>query len=390
MPHSRPGLALAFALLAAACRDASGGTNSNVAIAPNTAGINGCSGADQVFTSGQLPVPVALATLVIGVESQLAAAGAGELLYATGVNATVVAIDFAGGPAVETELVGAGTVATLLASAGVAGAPVLSGIAVFDADTLIVAELTSNTLLTVDRTNPDTVGFFAGEPNNVPGFADGLATGTAGRARFNFSEPAQLCPTGDTPPRVFVADPGNHALRVVDGNSVRTIAGRGAALFVDGSLSAGYFDTPTGVVATCDGRLLVSERGANGFGNRLRVLAIGASSPFGGFFGSVTTFAGDGTNATTAGPSTTGAQLARPVAPFVSATGEVYWIDQDTGVLRRRLADGTCDCPLHVDCADAVTTPDFTPFHAFSLAQTAGGKLYVLDATTGSLVRVTP
>mgnify|MGYP000882278129 CR=1 FL=1 len=266
----------------------------------------------------------------------------------------------------------------------------LPGIAVLDADTLVVAELTSNTLLTVDRTNADTVGFFAGEPNVVPGFADGLATGTAGRARFSFTEPAQLCPTGDAPPRVFVADPGNHAVRVVSGNSVRTVSGGGTALFSDGDLGAGFFDTPTGVVVTCDDRLLVSERGANGFGNRLRLLSIGASSPFGGFFGSVSTLAGDGTNATTAGPSLAGAQLARPVAPHLCASGEIYWIDQDTGVLRRRLADGSCDCPLHMDCADAVTTPDFTPFHAFSLAETAGGKLYVLDATIGSLVRVTP
>lgn len=390
MTHARTGVALALVLLAASCRDASGGSNATVALAPNAAGVNGCSGADQVFTSGQLPVPVVLATLVIGPESQLAAAGAGELLYATGLNATVVAIDFGSGSAVETELVGAGTVATLLASAGVAGAPVLSGIAVLDADTLIVAEHTSNTLLTVDRTNPDTVGFFAGEPNAVPGFADGLATGTAGRARFSFTEPAQLCPTGDSPPRVFVADPGNHAVRVVNGNSVRTVSGGGTALFLDGDLDSAFYDTPTGVVVTCDERLLVSERGASGFGNRLRVLAIGASSPFGGFFGSASTLAGDGTNATTAGPSTAGAQLARPVAPFVTASGEIYWIDQGTGVLRRRLADGSCDCPLHADCADAVTTPDFSPFHAFSLAETSGGKLYVLDATIGSLVRVTP
>ncbi|MBK7877942.1 MAG: hypothetical protein IPJ77_19870 [Planctomycetes bacterium] len=259
-----------------------------------------------------------------------------------------------------------------------------------DTDTLLVQERTSNTLLSVDRTTPNTIGFWAGEPNPVPGFADGAATGTAGRARFSFTESSAICPTGEAVPRVFVADPGNHALRVVEDGFVRTLTGQGIALFADGDLSAAFFDTPTGLAISCSSTLVVSERGANGFGQRLRSITVGAASPFGGFFGSVATLAGDGTAATTEGPALLGAQLAGPVAPFLAEGGELYWIDSVTGVLRRRTVDGTCDCPLDVDCATAVTTPTFPAGHRFAMTETPDGVLYVLDATADTLHRVTP
>lgn len=387
--------ALASLLLAApfvaACRNASGdGGSAGAALVPNAAGMNGCSGPAQTFTAPQSTSTVSLTTFVATDDSALAAAGDAELLYATGANGTVVAIDVSGATPVETELVSSGAVAALLSFAGISDAPALGAIAVLDADTLLVQERTSNTLLSVDRATPNTLGFWAGEPNIVPGFADGAATGSAGRARFSFTETSAICPTGEATPRVFVADPGNHAVRVVEGGFVRTVAGQGLALFADGSLSSVYFDTPTGLALSCANGLVVSERGANGYGNRLRAITVGAPSPFGGFFGSSTTLAGDGTAATTEGAALAGAQLDAPVAPFVTSTGEFYWIDSESGVLRRRALDGTCDCPLAVDCATAVGAPDFPAGHAFSLTETAGGVLYVLDATAGVLHRVTP
>ncbi|MBI5362710.1 MAG: hypothetical protein HZA53_05995 [Planctomycetes bacterium] len=380
---------LVLLALLAACRNADGG-GSAAALVPNAAGMNGCSGPAQVFTAPQTPAAVALLTFAATENSALAAAGDAELLYATGANATVVSIDVSGATLVEEELVSAGTVAALLALSGIADPPELGAVAVLDLDTLLVQELTSNTLLSVDRTTPNTLGFWAGEPNPVPGFADGAATGSAGRARFSFTESSALCPTGETPPRVFVADVGNHAVRVVADGSVSTIAGGGTALFNDGSLAQTFFDTPTGLTLSCSNGLVVSERGANGFGHRLRTLTIGAASPFGGFFGDSATLAGDGTAATTAGPSLAGAELDAPVAPFATSTGELYWIDSGTGVLRRRATNGTCDCPLAVDCATAVGAPEFPAGHRFALAETPAGVLYVLDATDDVLWRVTP
>lgn len=381
-------LALPFV---SACRNASGDSgNAGATLVPNAAGMNGCSGPAQVFTPPQATSTVTLTTFAATDDSSLAAAGDAELLYATGANATVIAIDVGGVTPVETTLVSSGAVAALLTLSGITDPPVLGALAVLDADTLIVQERTSNTLLSVDRVTPNTIGFWAGEPNVVPGFADGAATGTAGRARFSFTESSGLCPTGEASPRVFVTDPGNHAIRVVEDGFVRTVAGQGSALFADGSLASVFFDTPTGLAFSCSNGLIVSERGANGFGNRLRTLSVGASSPFGGFFGSTATLAGDGTAATTEGASLAGAQLAEPVAPFVTSTGELYWIDAATGVLRRRALDGTCDCPLSIDCATAVGAPPFPAGHRFALTETPGGVLYVLDATADVLHRVTP
>lgn len=392
-PRSARNLALAgLALLAlGACRNASGDQTAASAILPSTEGVNGCAGASPAVTSASVPATVAVAGWTIGASSQIAAARGSEILYATGDNGTVVAIDTDAAPLTATSLVGAGALDALLALSGVSGAAEISGIAVLDASTLLVVESTSNTLVSVDRTTPNTIGFWAGLPSNVPGFADGAATGGAGLARFSFSEPTQICPTGDVPQRVFVADAGNHAIRVVDASGfVSTLAGAGSAAFNDGSLGSTFLDTPTGIAVSCDNRLVVTERGASGFGNRLRALSIGAPSPFGGFFGSSATLAGDGTNATTEGAALTGAQLAHPVAPVVATDGVVYWIDSTTGVLRRRAADGTCDCPLNADCASALPAGDFPPGHAFSMALTEGGKLFVLDATAGVLWRVNP
>lgn len=385
----RRAASIALLVLAFACRNADrGDVSSGIAILPGTFGVNGCFGPDHVFVAGSMPTVIPLATLDVGAASELASASDAELLFATGADGTVVAIDVSGASPVETVLVAPGVVDALLAGAGIADPSELGGVAVLDADTLLAVEHTSHTLISVDRATPDVVGFFAGLPSTTPGFADGFATGPAGLARFGFGATSQIRVSGDVVPRVFVADPENHAIRMIDGAVVRTIAGHGNALFADGDLAGAFFDTPTGLAITCEGRLLVSELGANGFGNRLRSLSIGTASPFGGFFGTAATIAGDGTGATTGGASLLGAQVHGPESPLVTASGETYWIDAESGVLRRRLADGTCDCPLHADCAAAVGAPEFTPGHRFSLASTPAGKLFVLDATAGTLYRV--
>jgi hypothetical protein len=377
-----------------ACRNSSGTAPGALTIIPNAEGQNGCSGPDQAFAPPQTPAVVPLATLVIGPASQVTAASSGELLYATGDGASVVAIDVSGAPPVEVVLVpsgsGPGTVAELLVGAGIATAPVLSGIAVLDAAHLVAVEQTSNTLITLLRLPPNTVAFYAGQPNETPGLADGPAS----LARFSFGIPSQVCPTGDAPPKVFVADASNHAIRLVQADShqflqVSTIAGHGLPGSFDGDLRAALFDTPTGLSAACTGALIVSERGGNGFGHLIRQLEIGQPSPFGGYLGTATTLVGDGTDATTGGIGTA-AEVSQPVSPLVTSQGEIYWIDSGSGVLRRRKLDETVDCPLAADCPSAVLSPSFTPGNVFSLTETAGGILYVMDATAGVLYRVTP
>ncbi|MBK7644128.1 MAG: hypothetical protein IPJ19_13955 [Planctomycetes bacterium] len=377
--------------LVPACRNASSDGSSNGAptLTPSTLGASGCVGPNQVFTAPQAPVAVPLATLVPGAYSQLTAAQGAELLYATGQDATVVAIDVSGASPVETELVGAGAVAFLLSLSGLSGTPELSGVAVLDATHLVLVEHDSNTLITCDRTNVNTLGIYAGLPDETPGFADGLAAS----ARFSFGAPTQLATTNESEPSVLVADVGNHALRLVSTQNgvsvVSTLAGTGTAGASNGSVAFAAFDTPCGVTLGCSQSVILSERGDNGAGQRLRSVTISGPNPFGGWFGSVATVAGSGTQGTTEGPAAS-AELDTPLSPLSTSAGELYWIDAGTGVLRRKQADGTCDCPLSVDCATAVTTPNFPAGHLYSLTQTSSGVLYVLDGTDGVLWRVTP
>jgi len=393
--RSRLTLLVLLASLSYACRDAKsgGGSTNSVQLPPSTVGASGCVGPNQVFNAPQTPVAVPLATLVIGPYSQITAAQGAELLYVTGQDATVVALEVSGATPVETVLVSAGAVAFLLNAQGLTGTPELSGIAVLDATQLVLVEHDSNCLLTCDRTIADALAFYAGQPDETPGFADGLASGTSQVARFSFGAPTQLATTGETVPSVLVADVGNHALRLVTESPgvrvVTTLAGSGSSGFADGDLSESAFDTPTGVTLSCNQLVILSERGDEGLGQRLRSVKVESANPFGGWFGDVATVAGDGTPGTVEGPAAS-AQLDAPLSPLATSAGEIYWIDAATGVLRRKQQDGTCDCPLSIDCATAVATPNFPAGHAYSLTQTSSGVLYVLDGTAGVLWRVTP
>jgi len=361
------------------------------ALVPSPLAAGGCTGPDQSFTAGQGSSAVPLATALDEL-SQVTAAGDAETLFLTAAGA-VFEVDVSGAAPVETPLATAHSVAALLASAGISAVPRLSGLAVLDASTLLVVEHSSNTILSVDRAGSGAVAFWAGQPDEQGGFADGAALAQPGfaPARFSFLEPGGLVAVDPVDGRVFVADTGNHAVRVVQQGFVSTLAGTGAAFFADGDLQQAGFDTPVGLTITCSGTLLVAETGAAGAGgHRLRRVVLGATSFF-GQEGTVFTVVGDGTAATTQGDGGL-AQVAAPRSPLSTAGQDTYWIDSATGILRRlRGPAETVDCPLWDDCAAAVSGGgDFTPGVLHSLTQTPGGKLFVLDAGAGELRRVTP
>ena len=375
-------------LLATGCRDSSGSaaTGGSQALLPSASGTDGCNGAAQTFTPGQTPTAIALSTWTGDAFSQATAARGGEVLYLTGAGATVVEVDLTGGgiPA-ETALVGAGVVQALVDPLSLGAAPVLSGLCVLDDDHLLVMEHTYNVLLLVSRTTPDDVVLFAGVPNTTPGLADGPAS----LARFSFEAPARVVATADG--QVLVADSGNHVIRRLRDDVAATLVGGGVAFHNDGDLFGAYFDTPSGLAVTCSGRLLVSETGASlAGGHRLREVELGAETFF-GQLGSVVTLVGDGTDATVGGPGIA-ATVDAPVGVVTTSTGEAYWVDAGTGILRRwDPTSDLVDCPLWTDCGAAVTGGgNFTVDGTHSLVSTDGGVLYALDAGAGQLWRVTP
>jgi hypothetical protein len=193
---------------------------------------------------------------------------------------------------------------------------------------------------------------------------------------------------------VLVGDTENHALRRVTLGGIPqavTLAGSGAPGDEAGALNQVRFDTPSGLAATCDGRLLLVESGAAGVGgHRLLALSIGAAAFFGGFDGAALPVAGDGTEETLGGIDTA-AHLAAPQGLVSTQDGLSFWIDSTDGILRRHdVTTGVSDCPLFADCAAAVTAGGSFTGASFALALGASGALYVLEADTGTLFRVDP
>jgi len=86
------------------------------------------------------------------------------------------------------------------------------------------------------------------------------------------------------------------------------------------------------------------------------------------------------------------ASLDSPMGLVTSSSGQAYWVDAGTGVLRRfDPATGVVDCPLWTDCASGVAgTGSFTNGGTISLVSSDGGVLYALDSLAGTLFRVTP
>ena len=266
---------------------------------------------------------------------------------------------------------------------GIAQPASLSGLTLVDPQNLLVIEETSNSVLLVGLTAPVSVTSFAGMPDTTGGFADF----PPGLIRFDFTGPTQIVasPTGE----VYVADPGNHAIRqLLVGTLVQasTVAGSGSPFFLDGALTSTGFDTPTGLAVTCGGELVVTELGVSASGgHRVRSLGIGDLTFLGTFSGTSATLAGDGMAATSDG-LVEAASTAAPMAP-VTTESALFWIDSATGILRRHdFTSGLNDCPLFLDCAAAVTAGGtFTPGGVFSLAVGSSGTLYVLDGAAGTI-----
>ncbi len=349
-------------------------------------------------TQGCAPLAAAPATAVnvfahasIGPLSQIAAAADEETLYWTGADGSVheLAFPLGGGAPLDTVLLSPATItAGYLAPAGIAGPPVLSGIALLNDEFLAVAEHASNTLLLVSRVTPETVSNLAGGRDAAGGFASGAGVD----ARFRFGAPAPLLAAEDGFV-VYVGDTQNHALRRVDvgvPSFVSTLAGNGAAGTGTGPLDATRFDTPSGLAVSCQGELLAVEAGTAGSGgHRLTSLRL-RPSVFGGVSGLSLVLSGNGTSGTLAGVGTA-AGLAAPVGLLASDDDQLFWIDSDGGILRRMdLSSGACDCPMFVDCATAVGSASPFGGASFALALGSSGALYVLAGDTGTLFRVDP
>ena len=138
------------------------------------------------------------------------------------------------------------------------------GLALDLAGNVYVAETNGNRILKISGA---TVTTFAG--SGAAGFADG--TGTA--ATFRGPQSVAVDSNGT----VYVADTGNHAVRMISSDGiVTTLAGNGTAGSADGSGLAAQFNAPSTVAVDAVGQVYVADTG-NGSIRRIAQSAV--SSP---------------------------------------------------------------------------------------------------------------
>ncbi len=144
-----------------------------------------------------------------------------------------------------------------------------------------------------------------------PGFADG----TLLKARFNFPTGLALGSAGE----VFVADTGNHRVRVIKKGQVTTLAGDGTTGLVNGVAAKARFHTPKAVAQGSGGVLYVADHG----NHCVRVIKQG----------NVDTLAGDGKAGQVDGPAAS-ARFKYPHAVAVDSAGVVYVADRGNHSIR--------------------------------------------------------
>ena len=124
----------------------------------------------------------------------------------------------------------------------------------------------------------------------------------------------------DTSGNVYVSD--NDSVRKISPSGiVSTIAGNGTAGYVDGTGSAAQFNSPYGLAFDSIGNLYIDDAG----NERVRKMTPA---------GVVTTFAGNGTNATLNGPALA-AEFQTPTGLALDTVGNLYIADEQNSIIRK-------------------------------------------------------
>jgi len=274
-----------------------------------------------------------------------------------------------------------GSVTTLVGAAqqagsadGVGGAARFShpsAVAADSAGNLYVADTSNQTVRKVSAGGA--VSTLAGTPG-VGGRADG--TGAAA----SFFYPGGIAVTGTG--TVYVADTGNHSLRVVAPSGVvATLAGAaGLPGSTDGTGGAALFNYPDGVAVDIFGSLYIADHG----NNTIRKMTSA---------GVVTTIAGLAGISGSADGAGGAARFNGPTGVAVDASGNIYVADAGNCTVRKITAAGTVST-LAGAAGVAGSSDGVGPAARFNapegVAVDGGGNVYVADTNNSTIRKVTP
>ena len=171
----------------------------------------------------------------------------------------------------------------------------------------------------VDRSNSRILLVFGGKVSIFAGTgAVGYQDGAATSARFNKPHGIAV----DSSSRVYVADRYNHAIRMIVGGSVSTIAGKGGTSgHADGAASSSLFYDPHDVEVDSGGAVFVADTG-----NR-RVRRV--------YLQQVTTVAGTGTSGFADGSALQQARFAHVYGLALDSSGAIYVADGGNHRIRK-------------------------------------------------------
>ena len=210
----------------------------------------------------------------------------------------------------------------------------------------------------------------AGQVDTMAGTTKGFKDGAASQARFNNPYDVAL----DSTNMIYVADHGNHAVRVVQAGQVGTVAGMGWPGYKNGPVNTARFFYPGAVAVDLTGDVYVSDTG----NNRIRFIS----------GGQVTTLSGSSYGFMDG--SLSAARFRYPRG-LVAAGGDLYVADNSNN--RVRLVSGgkvsTYAGQGTANFADGLHTVAMFN-NPYSLARDSMGRVYVADATNNRIRVINP